>query len=124
MVDLYGFLKSSHSCNFYKMLLQKLTYYIKGTQTRPSEKATPYKDHCAIKKFFLINWGGALISNMIIIFLKIKPKNTQIRHFWSQTQIIFILVRNFANSRALISNMTIIFSSSIPKIPSNQAFLI
>ena len=118
-----GFSKAAIHAIFIKCCCKNLTYYIKGTQTRPSEKATPYKDHCAIKNFFLINWG-ALISNMIKIFLKIKPKNTQIRHFWSQTQIIFILVRNFANSRALISNMTIIFSSSIPKIPSNQAFLI
>ena len=49
------------------------------------------------------------------IFLKFLPKNTQIRYFWSQ-------VCNQTNSRVLISNMTMLFSNSSPKIPKSRIF--
>ena len=39
-----------------------------------------------LKTHFLTNLR-LLISNMTIVFLKSLPKNTQIRHFWSQIQV-------------------------------------
>ena len=48
-------------------------------------------------------------------FLKFYPKNTQIRHFWSQFCIS-------TNLRVLISNMTIAFCNSSTKILKSGIF--
>ena len=53
-------------------------------------------------------------------FLIFQPKNTQTRHFWSQNQAFFPTKFCYqTNSRVLISNMTILFLNSSPKIPKS-----
>ena len=58
------------------------------------------------------------------VFFKFQPKNAQIRHFWSQIQGFLFCTKlcNQTNLRALISNMTMAFSNSSPKIPKSSIF--
>ena len=50
-----------------------------------------FRHFCFFAKFCKQTNLKLLISNMTIVFLKFLPKNTQIRHFWSQIQAFLFL---------------------------------
>ena len=58
------------------------------------------------------------------MFLKFHPKNTQIRHFWSQIYRFFFLHKTLKidKFKTVDSKMTIIFLNSSPKIPDIRQF--
>ena len=55
-------------------------------------------------------------------FLKFYPENIQIRDFWSRIFVFLTKFCSWANSRMLISNITILFSNSTPNIPKSKYF--
>ena len=84
------------------------------------------------------NWRVP-ISNMTIVFFffffeiltqkypnkTFLVKNTKIKHVWSQIYAFFLFLQKFynqTNSRLLISNMTVLFSCSSPRILKSDIF--
>ena len=58
---------------------------------------------------------------MLIVFLKILPKNTEMKYFWSQSSSVLVLCLTLhLYLRVLISNMTIVFSDCCPKHPDKK----
>ena len=67
-----------------------------------------------------------LISNMAIAFLKFQPKNTQIEHFWSQSQAFLFLHEIWQLGK--VDGVDFKYDNSFVKIPTqkypSKAFLV
>ena len=83
------------------------------------EKTSPLpKFTILIKNALLINLR-VVISNIKIIFLKLQPKNTQMRRFWFLFHMKLYILTNL---RVSIPNMKILFFKFQPKITKKSIF--
>ena len=123
--------KFKHFCFFVKfckqtnlrMLISNLTIVLCQKYPNKAFLVPDIRHFCFFTKFCNYTNTKVLILNMN---LKFQPKNTQIRHFWSQIFRhfhYFTIFCNQTNSRVLISNLTIVFKILAQKY-SNKAFLV
>ena len=101
---------------------QKYDYIFQYSTQRPKENIF------VPKFFFLLLWmklytftnSSVLIKNLIIVFVKLQAKNTQLRYFCSQVLFFFCFWMTFCKLTdlgMLISNLTYIFWQSSRKYP-------
>ena len=70
--------------------------------------------------------SSVLIKHLIIVFVKLQPKNTQVKCFWSTNLNIFYFLMKLCkltNSRMLISNSTLVSWNPSPKYPIRTIFV-